>query len=103
MTWTVRVSLASLLQSNTPRSSVFEMLCCLTESSDDEWNAEFNVCLPRPPAQTKGTSEEYQCKDNGGRYRWEIVPEVVIAGVWLEDSHGLMYVVVVVVVCIGWL
>ena len=26
------------------------------------------------------------------------MPEVVIAGVWLEDSHGLMYVVVVVFV-----
>ena len=102
MTWTVRGSLASLLQSNT-RSSVFEMLCCLTESSDDEWNAEFNVSLPGPPAQTEGAYEEDQCEDDGGGYRWEIVPEVVIAGVWLEDSHGLMYVVVVVVVCIGWL
>jgi hypothetical protein len=82
---------------------VFETLCCLTESSDDEWNAEFNVSLPGPPAQTEGAYEEDQYEDNGGGYRWEIVPEVVIAGVWLEDSHGLMYVVVVVVVCIGWL
>ena len=58
------------------------------------------MCLPRSPAQTEGTSEEDQCEDNGGGYRWEIVPEVIIAGVWLKDSHGLMYVFVVVVVVV---
>jgi hypothetical protein len=73
---------------------------CLTESPDDEWGAELHACLPRPPAQTEGTSEEDQREDHGGGYGWEIVPEVVIIGVRLEDSHGLMFVVVFVVVVV---